>query len=65
MEHVFSSPIQDVEIPEVPLYEYLFEKLNSHGDKVALVEGASERSYTYEQLYKLILRVCILDRWIY
>ncbi|HYM98065.1 MAG TPA: AMP-binding protein, partial [Candidatus Sulfotelmatobacter sp.] len=47
---IFKSPHPDVEIPDVPLTPFVFEKAARLGDKVAIVEAASGRSYTYAQL---------------
>ena len=47
---IFKSPYPDVEIPEVPLTEFLIEKIKGYGDKVALIDGPSGRSYTFTQL---------------
>jgi len=46
----FRSPFPDVEIPEVPLAEFVFSEASEHADRPALVEGLSGRVLTYAQL---------------
>jgi acyl-CoA synthetase (AMP-forming)/AMP-acid ligase II len=53
---IFRSPYPDVEIPEVPLTEYVFENVGEFGDKPALIEGLTGRSMTYAQLHASIRR---------
>ena len=47
---VFASPLPDVEIPLVPLSEYVLANAAALGDKPALVDGASGRTITYSGL---------------
>jgi acyl-CoA synthetase (AMP-forming)/AMP-acid ligase II len=47
---IFKSPYPDVEIPDTPLTPFLIQRMVSYGDKVALIDGPSGRSYTYQQL---------------
>ena len=47
---IFKSPHPDVQIPDVPLTPFVFEKAARLGEKIAIVEAASGRSYTYGQL---------------
>jgi acyl-CoA synthetase (AMP-forming)/AMP-acid ligase II len=47
---IFKSPMPDVTIPDVALTPFVMERANELGDKVAIVEAASGRSYTYSQL---------------
>ena len=54
---IFKSPYPDVEIPEIALTEYLIERMKMYGDKTAMVDGPSGRSYTYNQLIGGIQRV--------
>jgi acyl-CoA synthetase (AMP-forming)/AMP-acid ligase II len=51
---VFRSPFPDVEIPDLDVTRYVFERAGHHADRVALVDGPSGRSYTYEQLTSAI-----------
>jgi 4-coumarate--CoA ligase len=47
---VFASPLPDVEIPDVPLTEYVLAHAARLGDKPALIDGASGRTLTYAGL---------------
>jgi acyl-CoA synthetase (AMP-forming)/AMP-acid ligase II len=47
---IFESPYPDVEIPDVPLTEFLLERIQPYGDKAALIDGPSGRTLTYTQL---------------
>jgi len=47
---VFASPLPDVEIPAVPLTEYVLERAAELGDKPALIDGSSGRTITYSGL---------------
>src|SRR4051812_16459557 len=47
---IFRSPFPDVEIPELPLTEFVFEGAAGHDDKPALIDGVSGRVLTYAQL---------------
>ena len=40
---MFLSPLADVEIPDVPLTDYVLARADELGDKPALVDGASGR----------------------
>ncbi len=55
--HIFTSPIPDVVIPEVPLTEYVFRNAADHPDRVALLCGLTGRSYTYAELTDHIARL--------
>ena len=47
---IFRSPFPDVEIPEVPLTEFVFGRAAEHPERPALVDGVSGRVLTYAQL---------------
>jgi acyl-CoA synthetase (AMP-forming)/AMP-acid ligase II len=47
---LFRSPFPEVEIPEVPLTEFVFSRAGEFAEKPALVEGLSGRVITYAQL---------------
>ena len=47
---IFRSTFPDVEIPEVPLTEFVFGDLGGRAERPALVEGVSGRVLTYAQL---------------
>ena len=48
---IYRSPFPDVEIPEVPLPDYVFEHVDRWPDKAALIDGPSGRTLTYAQLH--------------
>ena len=48
---IFKSPHPDVAIPDSPLTPLVFRHAQRLADKVAIVDAASGRSYTYGQLY--------------
>ncbi|HEU4595081.1 MAG TPA: 4-coumarate--CoA ligase family protein [Pyrinomonadaceae bacterium] len=54
---IFRSPHPDVEIPEIPLTDYVFENVEQFGDKPALIEGLTGRTLSYAQLHDSIRRV--------
>jgi acyl-CoA synthetase (AMP-forming)/AMP-acid ligase II len=47
---IYRSPLPDIDIPELPLPEYLFEHAAQWPDKAALIDGPSDRTITYAQL---------------
>lgn len=47
---IHSSPLPEVEIPEVPITEYVLRRVADHPDRPALIDGPSGRSYTFQQL---------------
>jgi acyl-CoA synthetase (AMP-forming)/AMP-acid ligase II len=47
---VYRSPLPDVEIPDVPLTAFVFERALEHADKPALVEAPTARTVTYGEL---------------
>jgi acyl-CoA synthetase (AMP-forming)/AMP-acid ligase II len=47
---IFKSPYPDVEIPNMPLTDYILERTKQFGDKPALIDGPSDRTITYSQL---------------
>ena len=53
----FRSPHPDVVIPDTPLVPYVLRQVATHGDKMAIVDGASGKGYTYAQLAKAIRQV--------
>ncbi len=54
---IFRSPHASQKIPEVPLTEYVLQRAREFGDKPALIDGPSGRTYTYAQLSVLVRRV--------
>jgi acyl-CoA synthetase (AMP-forming)/AMP-acid ligase II len=51
---IFKSPHPDVSIPDVTVTEYVLRRCAELGDKPALIDAATDRTYTYRQLPKLI-----------
>jgi acyl-CoA synthetase (AMP-forming)/AMP-acid ligase II len=47
---IFKSPHPDVVIPDTSLTEFVLGKADRLGDKVAIVDAGSGRSYTYRQI---------------
>jgi acyl-CoA synthetase (AMP-forming)/AMP-acid ligase II len=47
---VFRSPYPDVQVPDVALTEYVLGEAPRHGDKPALIDGASGAVTTYAEL---------------
>ncbi|GAA3885278.1 4-coumarate--CoA ligase family protein [Leifsonia kafniensis] len=55
---MFTSPYPDVEIPELSIYDYLFDEVaGADLDRVAIVDGATGASMTYRSLIEQINRV--------
>jgi acyl-CoA synthetase (AMP-forming)/AMP-acid ligase II len=52
----FRSPLPPVEIPDVPLTEFVFRHAQEFADRLALVDGVSGRSMTYAQLAAAVRR---------
>ena len=46
----FKSPHPDVEIPEIPLHEFVLQQTSELSEKPALIDGPSGRTLTYQQL---------------
>ena len=47
---IHTSPLPDVDIPAIPLTEYIFGRVAELGDKPALIDGATGRVLTYAGL---------------
>ena len=50
---IYRSPLPEVDIPDVPVTEFVLRWAASDPDRLALVDGPSGRSYTYGQLAML------------
>ena len=50
------SPLPDVEIPDVPLTPFVFERAAEHGDTPALIDGPSGRAVSFSELHEQIRR---------
>jgi acyl-CoA synthetase (AMP-forming)/AMP-acid ligase II len=57
MAIIHSSPFPDVEIPDVPLTEYVLRRVADVPDRVALVDGPSGRSFTFAGLRDAVHRL--------
>jgi acyl-CoA synthetase (AMP-forming)/AMP-acid ligase II len=53
---IHRSPLADVDIPDVPITEYVMRVAAEHPDRPAVVDGPSGRTYTFAQLDDLIHR---------
>ncbi|KAJ8719773.1 hypothetical protein PYW08_011948 [Mythimna loreyi] len=51
-EKVVLSPYKDIEVPKLTVDQYTFRNLDKWASKTAVVCGLTNRSYTYEQVYK-------------
>ncbi len=47
---VYTSPLPEIHIPDVPLPEYVFEHAARWPEKAALIDGPSDRTIPYAQL---------------
>ena len=54
---IFRAPFPDAEIPEVPLTSFVLRRAARLGDKAALIDAATGRTITYQQLVESIDRV--------
>jgi len=54
---IFRSPHAQVTIPETSVTDYVLRRAEELGDKPALIDGPSGRTYTYGQLPALIKRL--------
>lgn len=47
---IFRSPLPDVDIPEIPLTQFVFEEADSYPERAALVDGVTGRAMSYAEL---------------
>ena len=47
---IHRSPFPDVEIPEVPITEFVLRPADTYPDRAALIDGPSGRTYTFAEL---------------
>ena len=53
---IYRSPYPDVEIPDMPLQDFLFEHAAKYTDKAALIDGPTGREVTYGELVGAVRR---------
>jgi len=53
---IYRSPYPDVEIPNMPLQDFLFEHAAKYTDKAALIDGPTGREVTYGELVVAVRR---------
>jgi len=53
---IFSSPLAAVELPELPITEYVFRRRELLADMAAMIDGTTGRSYTYSEMYESVRR---------
>src|ERR1700752_27027 len=54
---IIKGPNPDVEIPEIPLTDFVLQRAAQLGDKPALIEGPTGRTITYAQLVEAVKNV--------
>jgi acyl-CoA synthetase (AMP-forming)/AMP-acid ligase II len=54
---VISSPFPDVQVPDMPLTEFVFARAGECGDKPALIDAPTGRTITYAQLVQSVRAV--------
>jgi acyl-CoA synthetase (AMP-forming)/AMP-acid ligase II len=50
MGETFTSPLHDIEIPDVPVHRHILGKARERGDRVAIIDGLTGRKVTYRDL---------------
>eukprot|EP00898_Chlorokybus_atmophyticus_P001751 jgi/Chlat1/2577/Chrsp175S02417 len=50
---------ETVDIPDLPLHEFVLKDCARYGDKPALIDGGSGRSYTFQELPTLVAKVAV------
>ena len=53
---IFKGPFPPVNIPEIPLTQFVLARAEELGEKPALIEGPTGRVITYAELAKAIQR---------
>lgn len=54
---IFRGPFPQLSIPEVSISEFVFQKAGALGDKPALIDGPTGRTYSYSKLVDSVFRV--------
>nr|XP_022331327.1 4-coumarate--CoA ligase-like [Crassostrea virginica]XP_022331328.1 4-coumarate--CoA ligase-like [Crassostrea virginica] len=57
LSNVYSSRFGDLKLEQKPLGQFMLERFEKYGDKVALVDFPTDRKYTYAQLRIFIVKV--------
>ncbi len=55
--HIFKSPLPDVEIPAIPLTDYVFAGADAWPDRPAMIDGGDGRTVTFAQLRDMISKL--------
>jgi acyl-CoA synthetase (AMP-forming)/AMP-acid ligase II len=51
---IFTSPYADVDVPAIALTDFVLERSDEYGDKPALIDGPSGRTYTHAETARAI-----------
>jgi acyl-CoA synthetase (AMP-forming)/AMP-acid ligase II len=51
---IFTSPYPDVDVPSVALTDFVLERSDEYGDKPALIDGPSGRTYTHAETARAV-----------
>jgi acyl-CoA synthetase (AMP-forming)/AMP-acid ligase II len=54
---IYKSPFPEIDIPEIPLTDFVLQRAAEYGDRVALIDGPTGRSYTFNEVAANIRRV--------
>ena len=55
--HLYNSPLPAVEIPEVPITEFVMQKAGELAEHPALIDGSTGQSLSFQQLNRRIRRL--------
>ena len=56
MSHVFTSPFDDVEIPDIGIHQVILDACDTFGERMAIIDGPTGRSMTFAALGDAIRR---------
>lgn len=54
---LYTSPLPSVEIPNVPITEFVLRRVDEHPDRPALIDGTTGRTYSFADLRDVIHRL--------
>ncbi|XP_062574129.1 uncharacterized protein LOC134235966 [Saccostrea cucullata] len=57
LNNVYTSNLGDLQLDQKPLGQFMLEKFEKFGDRVALVDFPTDRKYTYSQLRGCVVKV--------